>query len=139
MRYELHPFSGIEAAREWACGEIDGAAVAARGRFLTPGQESIYQAKYAEAMDFASNGAAGDDRAFPWLAAEALHTGVTLSEVAERIKRRGDQWSLIDGPWIEALRTAGKGKVERLDDIGEVVRATCIAVLALEDVRSKGG
>jgi len=140
MQFDLHPFSGIEAARDWARGEIDSSATAARGRFLTlsPGQESIYQAKYAEALVFAGNGSAGDEAAFPWLAAEAKSTGVTLREVAEGIKRRGDKWHLIYGPRIEALRVAAKGQVERLDDIGQVVVAARVAVRALQDVKEEG-
>ncbi|KQV51365.1 hypothetical protein [Duganella sp. Root336D2] len=140
MRFDLHPFSGIDAAREWARSEIDGAAAVARGRFLTlsPGQESIYQAKYEEAFEFASNGFVGDEGAYPWLVAEALHTGVPLREVAERIKEKGDHWRQIYGPRIEALRVAAKAQVARLDEIGQVVTAARIAVLALQKVKEEG-
>lgn len=140
MRFDLHPFDGLEAARQWAREEIDGAAGAARARFITlaPGQETTYQAKYAEALAFAVSDA-GDAATFPWIAAEAQHAGMSLSATAERIKRKGDEWNLVYGPRIEALRVTAKDQLVSLVEINQVVRAARTAVAALQDVREEGG
>lgn len=140
MRFDLHPFADIDAAREWGRDEIDKAAAVVRGRFitLTPGQETTYQAKYAEALAFAGGDTASDAAAFPWIAAEAQHAGISLSAAAERIKRKGDQWNQIYGPRIEALRVAAKDQLVSLTEIGQVVQAARAAVVALQDVREEG-
>lgn len=141
MRFDLHPFDGMDAARQWARAEIDKAAGLARARFitLTPGQDTTYQAKYAEALAFACSGASDDAGAFPWIAAEARHAGVSLSAAAERIKRKGDEWNQIYGPRIEAVRVAAKDQLAGLVEIGQVVRAARAAVAALQEVREEGG
>jgi hypothetical protein len=141
MRFDLHPFNGIDAARDWARKEIDSAAGTARGRFLTlaPGQESIYQAKYTEALAFCCADAKDDSAMFPWIAAEALTTGVPIRAVAERIRRKGDAWAQNYGPRIEALRVAGKDQLESLMDIGEIVKAARDTASALRSVREEEG
>jgi len=140
MRFDLHPFNGIDAAREWARTEIDGAASTVRGRFLTlsPGQELIYQAKYAEAVAICNTSAECNPSAFPWIGAEAQRSGIALRAVAERIKRKGDEWGSNYGPRIEALRVFGKDQVDNLEDIGQIVKAARDTVLALKDVRDEG-
>jgi hypothetical protein len=141
MRLDLHPFADVEEARRWARGEIEGAAAAARGRFitLTPGQEAIYQAKYAEALTFDAAAAAGRPEAYPWIAAEARRSGMPMSAVADRIKRKGDLWNLVHGPQIEALRVAAKDQLEALTEIGRVVSAARAAVTAMDAVQEEGG
>ena len=141
MRFDLHPFDGLDEARQWARDEIDKAAGLARGRFitLTPGQDRTYQAKYAEAIAFDGRDSADADKAFPWIAAEARHAGVSLSAAAERIKRKGDDWNQIYGPRIEAMRVAAKDQLAGLREVGHVVRAARAAVAALQDVREEGG
>lgn len=141
MRFDLHPFDGLDDARQWARDEIDKAAGVARGRFitLTPGQDTIYQAKYAEALAFTGSGAVDDAAAFPWVAAEARHAGVSLSAAAARIKRKGDEWNQIYGPRIEAKRIAAKDQLGGLAEIGQVVKVACAAVAALQEIREEGG
>jgi hypothetical protein len=141
MRFDLHPFENLEAARQWARDEVDSAASAARARFitLTPGQEATYQVKYAEALAYADSDPAGDAAAFPWIAAEALRAGLPLRLVADRIKRKGDLWNQVYGPRIEATRVAAKDQLVRLAEIGEVVKAARAAVSALQQVKEEGG
>lgn len=141
MRFDIHPFSGMDAAREWGRDEIDKAAAVARGRFitLTPGQETTYQAKYAEALAFAGGDPAGDPAAFPWIAAEAQRAGISLGAAAERIKRKGDQWNQVYGPRIEAARVIAKDRLVNLVEIGQVVQAARAAVAALQEIKPEGG
>lgn len=139
MRFDLHPFNSLDAARQWARDEIDKAAGLARGRFitLTPGQDTTYQAKYAEAMAFADSCANDDEGAFPWIAAEARHTGVSLTVAAMRIQRKGDDWHKMYGPRIEAIRVAAKDQLAGLAEVGQVVKLARAAVAALQEVREE--
>jgi hypothetical protein len=140
MRFDLHPFDGVDEARQWARDQIDKAAGMARARFitLTPGQDTTYQVKYAEAQAFADSGAADDAGAFPWIAAEAQHAGVSLTAAAARIKRKGDEWNKIYGPRIEAIRVAAKDQLAGFAEVGQVVKVARAAVAALQEVREKG-
>jgi hypothetical protein len=140
MLFDIHPFGDLDAAREWARDEIDKAAAVARGRFitLTPGQETTYQAKYAEALAFSAEGYAGGVAAFPWIAAEAQHAGVSLGATAERIKRKGDRWNQVYGPRIESLRVVAKDQLASLAEIRQVVQAARAAVSALQEVKEEG-
>lgn len=137
MRFEVHPFETLEAAREWARNEIDNAAGVARARYITvtAGQDATYQAKYADAQAFARAGYPVDQLAqYPWVKAEADATGVTAQVAADSIKSVGDPWNMLIGPKIEGLRIGGKAALANLTTISAVlahtrqVQASLIAV-----------
>lgn len=127
MRFDLHPFASIEAAREWARGQIDQAAGAARARYITvtAGQDATYQAKYADALAFARAGYPDEQIAlYPWVQAEAEATGTDGRAAADGIKAVGDPWNMVTGPHIESLRIGGKWALDSLPTIGAVVLYT---------------
>lgn len=127
MRFDIHPFKDVEAAREWARNMIDQSAGAARTRYITvtPGQDATYQAKYADAQAFARAGYPDAALAqYPWVEKEAEATSVTAREAADGIKAVGDPWNMVLGPTIEGLRIGGKTTLPALDTIGAVLAHT---------------
>ena len=124
MQLNLHNHGDLEGAKAWAVKQIDGAAGRARTRYLTvaEGQESTYQAKYADALAFVRAGCPSEQiDAYPWVKVEAEATGVAYAAAAAGIKAKGDPWHMDTGPKIEGLRIGGKRALEDLTDIGAVV------------------
>lgn len=142
MRFDLHPFSSVDDARQWARTEIDAAAGSARSRFITtvPGQDSAYRAKYEEAHAFIAAGYSATSFAIPWIEAEASTAGITVVAAADRIRARGDAWNLVLGPRIEALRIGGKSQLADVLSVAAVVRTarSVMAQLAAVDGASAG-
>lgn len=103
--------SGLKVALR---AQIDAAAEAERGRYITPGsgQAMTYQAKAAEAARFMADAGAGD---YPLLAAEVGITGETLTEVAGVVAAAHARWLAI-GARIEAARLAAKAAVDVAPD-----------------------
>lgn len=124
MRFDIHPFKDVEAAREWARNMIDQAAGAARTRYITvtPGQDATYQAKYADAQAFARAGYPDADLAqYPWVQKEAEATSVTPRAAADGIKAVGDPWNMVLGPTIEGLRIGGKTTLPALTSFSAIL------------------
>lgn len=136
MRFDVHPFKDVEAARVWGRLQIDEAAGAARSRFITatPGQDAVYRAKYDEARALIAAGDVPGVVATPWIDAEAECSRITRAAAAERIKRQGDLWNLVQGPRIEAYRVGGKDGLAALQSVGEVVRSTRCVLGQLEAI-----
>jgi hypothetical protein len=137
MRFDLHPFKDIEAAREWARNEIDQAAGAARARYITVthGQDATYQAKYAEAQALVRAGYPEDQiELFPWIAAEAEATGTSPRTAADEIRANGDPWNAVLGPKIEGLRIGGKSTLAGMTAIAGVVTLTRAVQAKLAEV-----
>lgn len=137
MRFDLHPFKDIDAAREWARNEIDRGAGAARSRYITvtAGQDATYQAKYADAQAFARAGYPEDQiDLYPWVQKEAEATNVAPRAAADAIKAVGDPWNMVIGPRIEGLRIGGKKALETLTTIGAVVAQARSAQAQLDAV-----
>lgn len=127
MRFDIHPFNGVDEAREWGRNAIDQAAGAARARYITVthGQDATYQAKYADAQAFARAGYPEEQLAdYPWVAKEALVTGATSRDAADGIKAVGAAWNKVRGPAIEGLRIGGKRALDELLEIAAVVAHT---------------
>lgn len=124
MRFDIHPFKDIEAAREYARSMIDQSAGTARARYITvtQGQDATYQAKYAEAQAFARAGyPEADIDLYPWVREEASATNVAPREAADSIKASGDPWNMVLGPKIEGLRIGGKNGLPGLTTISAVL------------------
>lgn len=129
MRFDLHPFDTLDAACEWAIAQIDGAAGAARARYITitAGQDATYAAKYADALAFVRAGYPDAQLAlYPWVQAEMesmqeVDPGVTSQAAADEIKSTGDPWNFALGPKIEKLRMGGKRKIKTMSSIADVV------------------
>ena len=127
MQLDAHPFPNVDAARSWARDQIDAAAGAARGRYITitGGQDATYAAKYADALAFARAGYPADQvHLYPWVQAEAAAISGTPAEAADEIRANGDPWNAMLGPAIESLRIGGKRTLVDLDDVGAVVAHT---------------
>ena len=86
--------------RAAAIARVDAAAGAVRAKFITvvPGQEMTYLVKEQEARAYA-----GDPSGFPFLAAEAAATGMTVEDVAALVIAQANAWRPI-GAAIEGLR-----------------------------------
>jgi len=124
MQLNLHNYGDIDGAKAAAAKQIDAAAGRARARYLTvtEGQESVYQAKYADALAFVRAGCPADQvDVYPWIKVEAEATGQSYDVVANTIKAKGDPWHMETGPTIEGLRMGGKRALQDLADIGAVV------------------
>ena len=135
MRFDLHPFKDIEAARSWARSEIDAGASAARGRYITitAGQDSAYQANYADALAFRRAGYPEiDAEQYPWIKNEADATGAHIRNTADGILAAGAPWNVVIGPRIEALRIGGKSSLDSMDSISAVVCHTRNVCQSLE-------
>ncbi len=92
--------------------QIDAAAEAARGQYLTPGsgQAIVYTRKEEEARRLLAAVAAGqaiDPAAYPHLAAEVGITAPTIEEVANVVVAMADAWSAISAQ-IEGIRLSAK-------------------------------
>lgn len=123
MQFNLSKFADVAACRTWAADQIDAAAGRARSRYLTtvPGQEATYTAKYAQAQAYIAAGYPADTAPYPWIAQEALRTGLTHTQAADRIKATGDVWANLVGPAIEGLRIGGKDGLAALLTIPAVL------------------
>lgn len=99
-----------EAYKREARRKIDEAAGRARARYITtvPGQDATYSAKYADALRYIADSYPSDPAPYPWVAAEAAATGLTTTQVADRIQQLGAAWGGVIGPQIEGARLAGK-------------------------------
>jgi len=140
MRFDIHPFADVQAARQWARAGIDAAAGDARGRFITTaaGQEAAYRAKYDDACRFIAAGYPDDVDGFPWIAAEAARSGIAPRAAADRIKQRGDAWNLVVGPAIEGHRVAGKDALASLATVADVVRTARQVIDQLAQLQEGG-
>jgi cell pole-organizing protein PopZ len=124
MRLDLHPFDGLGDAVAWGRREIDQAAQQARERFATSlaGQSAIYNDKYWEACAVLASDSTPPG-ANPWIEEEARRSGSSLTEVAARVKARGDA-SRRAGPVIEAARVFGKDRLTAAGTVAQVVKVT---------------
>ncbi|MCB0055520.1 MAG: hypothetical protein KDE45_00780, partial [Caldilineaceae bacterium] len=134
MQLNLSKFADVAACRAWAADQIDAAAGRARARYLTtvPGQEATYTAKYAQAQAYIAAGYPASTTPYPWIAQEALRTGLTIKQTADRIKITGDVWANVVGPAIEGLRIGGKDSLPALLTIADVL-THCRSVIAALD------
>lgn len=108
-----------EQVRAAALAEIDAAAEAARGAFITrgAGQSMEYLATEAEARAFD----AGGPGPFPFLEAErdALGGTVTLAQVSADVLAQAGAWQTV-GAAIKRARRAGKLAVEAAATVEEI-------------------
>ena len=117
--------------REVAIAMIDGAAGAARGRYITvtPGQEGVYRTKADEAtaaQSVVDAGGTPDPAEFPHLAAEVGITGDSVAEVAAVILAIRNAWMAASAS-IESKRLGGKAAVESAEDETAIRAAVKIA------------
>lgn len=111
--YEIVDRWTLAEYRARLIAELDGAAEAARLRYITPGagQALTYQRKEAEARDHVAGGAG------PWpiLEAEAAATGRTQADLATEIIAQADAWAGVAAR-IEALRAGAKAAIAAAPD-----------------------
>jgi hypothetical protein len=136
MLLNVSPHADLAAAKAAARDAIDQAAGAARSRYITTvhGQEATYIAKYQQALEYVAAGYPTDVSDYPWIAAEAEHTGLTPRQCADRCKEMGDAWANAIGPAIEGLRIGGKDHVTAAVTVVEVNRITGESIAALDAV-----
>ena len=122
----------LAATQHRASTVIDDSAGRARLRFITatPGQQSVYERKAAEAAAFAEAGFRGPVPAYVQAEADAI--GATAQAAAERILARAGAWHEAAGPAIEKLRIGGKRAVAAAIDIQGVETACLQATEQLE-------
>jgi hypothetical protein len=106
------PLADSKAA---ALKQIDAAAEAARGRFITPGsgQALVYERKRAESAAFAAVVAAGGAPVvadYPLMNARAVRLATTLQAVADDWNARSAAWVAVAAQ-IENTREAAKEQV----------------------------
>lgn len=87
---------------------VNQEAGAARRAFITdvPGQEGTYMAKSAEAKAYQTD----PNGNYPYLTAEASHTGKTVEQIAALVNATADAWTLINAQ-IEGIR---RGAIETI-------------------------
>lgn len=128
----------IDRQRQAGRERIDGAAGRARRRYLSVGigQELTYQAKYADACAYLRaleyDPQPSSAAAWPYVAAEAISTGVSEAAAAERIALLGAIWEAIIGPQIEAARISGKDALATIET-AEAIAAHVLSVVATLD------
>ena len=101
----------LDIDREQAYARIDREVGEVRALFITisPGQELVYQQKYAEAVKVRDNLLLDDDDV-PHLAAEAAFRKMKLSDLALLIIDKDRRWRTASSQ-IEVLRLDGKRSV----------------------------
>ncbi|HYH39938.1 MAG TPA: hypothetical protein VD860_17080 [Azospirillum sp.] len=85
---------------------------------VTIGQEGTYLEKAREARAFQAD-ASPSPVAYPYLSAEATHTGMTMAEVAQLVTTTEAAWTAINAE-IEGRRRGALVAVDRADDVAEV-------------------
>lgn len=102
----------LAGAREQAVARVNLEAGAARTRYITaiPGQEGTYVEKAREARAYAEDPAPTPAR-YPYLAAEAAHTGSTLDAVAVLVRMTADAWTSVNAE-IEGLRQGALARIK---------------------------
>ena len=124
MQLNIHNFSTLQDAINFANDQIDQAAGNARAKYLTvaAGQEATYLAKYQDARAFkAANYLPVDGTGFYWVQAEAATLGVSPENAADGILTGGDLWNNVKGPQIEGLRIGGKAALGKLSSVQDVL------------------
>lgn len=111
---EALPPIGLETIRRSLKADIDAAAEAERGRYITPGsgQAMTYQAKADEARRYIERGGLGE---YPLLNAEVGVTGETLQQVAQIVANLHAQWQIAGG-LIERVRLSAKASIDAAPD-----------------------
>jgi hypothetical protein len=124
MQFDIQPFDSVDAAKEWAVGEIDAAAGIARSAYLTSitGQDAIYSAKLTEAKRYAAAGYPDALDDYHWIREESAATGISPKDTADTIITSGSRWNENVGPTIEGLRIGGKLALNTMTSIQEVLR-----------------
>ena len=125
----------LDIARDRALERIDRFASEARGRHITAGvgQEATYQLKAEEAAAYIAAGRPADDSAYPLLAAEAMATGATASDVADAVQLMRQQWVQL-AAYIEGVRMGGKVAVQAATELSVIKIAVAQAEQALDGV-----
>lgn len=108
-----------------ATGRVNEAAEATRARFLTPGagQAMTYLRKEAEARAWT---AGADPAEFPFLAAEASQSDMTIAAVVAMVVAQADAWASI-GSAIEGLRRGAIVAIEAATSSGQIGAAEAVA------------
>ena len=114
---EPDPAEVLAATKEAALVQIDTAAEAERGKYITSGsgQAMVYQQKQAEALAFLSEA----EGPFPHLEAEVGITAPTVRDVAETVLAMETQWVQISAA-IESTRLAAKAVIRTCTTAAEV-------------------
>ncbi|MDH4122420.1 MAG: hypothetical protein OEV94_12025 [Deltaproteobacteria bacterium] len=127
----LHdPGVALADSKTLALAEIDTAAEAARGRYITlgSGQGLTYLRKETQARAFVAAGYTGSVPAM--VAATAAGRGITAQLAADTIIAQADAWAAT-GAQIEQSREGGKKAVNDALDVAGVVAARDAALAAL--------
>lgn len=115
----------LTPVKEALYNKIDAAAEAFCLRFITAGytQAMRYMEKRIEAAAWVPS--SSDPAAFPFLAAEAAATDVTIDELAETIKATSAAWTAL-GAAVEGKRMAAKKAVAASSNLAEMDAASNI-------------
>ena len=81
-----------------------------------PGQERAYRQKAKEARSWGGLNRLWTD--YPFLRAEAWAKGEKVSDVAEAIEKKADEWDRVH-PRAEALRVAARSRVLSASSVGD--------------------
>jgi hypothetical protein len=136
MQLNVHNFSSVADAINFASNQIDQAAGDARAKYLTvaQGQDATYTAKYQDACAFrVASYLPTDGTGFPWVMQEAAGLGISAQAAATNILTPGDVWNLTKGPQIEGLRIGGKAALQNLPDIPSVLKSAYSTKTALSN------
>ncbi len=125
----------LEEARAAGKVEIDDAAGAARGRYITvaPGQEMTYLEKSEQAADYVTAGYPADTSNYPFIQAEMNATGLSKEDAADGILAQKSAWISV-GVLIEEHRLGGKANIDAATDLAGVDSAVSAAVALLDAV-----
>jgi hypothetical protein len=94
-----------------ALSRVDQLTLKVREKFLTPGQDSTYADKLADARAYKAAAGKANAADFVWIDAEASATGKTRQEVADTIIAASKQWAQ-KGAQIEGQRQAAKQAIK---------------------------
>lgn len=116
----------LAEAKSKAVAQIAQTVGAIRRAYITDisGQQMIYQAKEAEAKDFAAQATAPTDLTpYPFIAAEVgTSSGATAADVAQTYLQMASAWRAI-GAQIEGLRIAANGGISGASTVADVDQA----------------
>jgi len=123
----------LAEARETAIKTLNKQIVLVRAKYITiiPGQESIYQAKEAEAVRYIAD-ATPDVANYPLISAEIGITATTAYEIAQIWLYMSEQWRTIAAT-LEAIRLTAKDSVMNAVDVNGV---DAVLAVALDELAS---
>lgn len=106
----------LDQLKNEAAINVDTLAGQTRLKYITatPGQESTYTAKLADAKAYIADGYPQDASPYVWVDAEAIATGFTPAQIADLIIATSNQWMMV-GAHIEGARLAAKQQISGAD------------------------